>query len=55
VRAGITATLRNRREELLRTAYLEVIRNKATVVNYVARRIVESQGKMPTFTFAAPK
>src|SRR5205823_2160777 len=30
VRDGITATLRGRREQLLRTAYLEAIRNKAT-------------------------
>ncbi len=56
VRDGITATLRGRREQLLRTAYLETIRNKATVVNHVARRIVESQGKLlPTFSSAAPK
>ena len=48
VRNGITATLRGRREQLLRTAYLEAIRNKATVVNHIARRIVESQGKLPT-------
>jgi peptidyl-prolyl cis-trans isomerase SurA len=47
VRAGITATLRGRREQLLRTAYVEAIRTKATVVNHVARRIVESQGKLP--------
>src|SRR5436305_1276461 len=33
VRDGITATLRGRREQLLRTAYVEAIRNKATVVN----------------------
>lgn len=39
VREGITATLRGRREQLLRTAYLEAIRNRATVVNHVARRI----------------
>lgn len=48
VRDGITATLKGRREQLLRTAYLGAIRNKATVVNHVARRIVESQGKPPT-------
>jgi peptidyl-prolyl cis-trans isomerase SurA len=47
VRDGITATLRSRREQLLRTAYLQTIRNKATVVNHVSPRIVESQGKLP--------
>jgi parvulin-like peptidyl-prolyl isomerase len=56
VRDGITATLRGQREQLLRTAYLEAIRNKATVVNHVARRIVESQGKLtPASASAAPK
>ena len=57
VRDGITATLRGRREQLLRTAYLEAIRNKATVVNHIARRIVESQGKLlpPPPLLAAPK
>ena len=56
VRNGITATLRGRREQLLRTAYLEMVRNQATVVNHVARRIVESQGKLPpTPSSAAPK
>ena len=34
-------------KQLLRTAYVETIRNKATVVNHIARRIVESQGKLP--------
>jgi peptidyl-prolyl cis-trans isomerase SurA len=47
VRSGITATLRGQREQLLRTAYLATIRNRATVVNHAARRIVESQGKLP--------
>jgi peptidyl-prolyl cis-trans isomerase SurA len=47
VRKGITDTLRGRREELLRAAYLETIRNQATVVNHLARRIVESQAKLP--------
>ena len=56
VRSGITSTLRGRREQLLRTAYLEAIRNKATVVNHLARRIVDSQGKMPpTLAPVAPK
>jgi peptidyl-prolyl cis-trans isomerase SurA len=56
VREGIEATLRNRREQLLRTAYVEMVRNQATVVNHVARRIVESEGKLPpTPSSAAPK
>ena len=56
VRDGITATLRGRREELLRTAYLETLHNEATVVNHIARRIVDSQGKpLPALPFFAPK
>jgi len=54
VRNGITSTLRERREQLLRTAYLEAIRNKATVVNHLARRIVEAQGKVPPTLTLAP-
>ena len=45
VRDGITSTLRGRREQLLRAAYLSALRNDAKVVNYVARRVVDSQGK----------
>ena len=57
VKNGITQTLRGRREQLLRTAYVEAERNKATVVNHLARRIAESQGKLPPALVApiAPK
>jgi peptidyl-prolyl cis-trans isomerase SurA len=55
VRNGITATLRGRKEQLLRTAYLEAVRNKAQVVNHEAQRIVDSQGKLPPPSSAAPK
>ena len=56
VKNGITQTLRGRREQLLRTAYVEAERNKATVVNHLARRIAESQGKLPpTLAPTAPK
>jgi peptidyl-prolyl cis-trans isomerase SurA len=45
VRERITETLRGRREQLLRTAYLAAARTDADVVNYLARRVVEAQGK----------
>ena len=45
VRQGITETLRARKEQLLRTAYLTAARTDAQIVNYLARRVVESQGK----------
>jgi peptidyl-prolyl cis-trans isomerase SurA len=46
VREGITETLKTRKEQLLRTAYLSAARGDAEVVNHAARRIVESQGKV---------
>jgi peptidyl-prolyl cis-trans isomerase SurA len=45
VREEITQALRARREQLLRTAYLTSARTDADVVNYLARRVVEGQGK----------
>jgi peptidyl-prolyl cis-trans isomerase SurA len=46
VREGITGTLRGRKEQLLRAAYITTARGDATVVNYLARRLVESNGAM---------
>lgn len=54
VKDGIANTLKGRREQLLRTAYLEAVRNRATVVNHLARRLVDSQGKMPAAPSIAP-
>jgi hypothetical protein len=54
VRQTITETLRARQEQLLRAAYLTTVRTDAKVVNYLARRVVESQGKMPSLQPAAP-
>ena len=48
VKASITELLRGRKEQLLRVAYLTSVRGDATVTNYLARRLVESQGKVPT-------
>jgi len=45
VKQQITDALRHRKETLLRTAYLTAARTDAQVVNYLARRVVESQGK----------
>jgi parvulin-like peptidyl-prolyl isomerase len=56
VRNGISATLRGRREQLLRAAYVETIRDEADVVNHLARRIVDSQGKpSPALPLVAPR
>ena len=50
----ITETLRERKAQLLRAAYLTAVREDAQVVNYLARRLVESQGKMPSIQPATP-
>ena len=54
VRDNIATMLRARREQLLQTAYLEMIRNEATVVNHAVRRLVESEGKLPPALPLAP-
>ena len=46
VRDIITQTLKGRKEQLLRTAYLSAARGEADVVNHAARRVVEAQGKV---------
>ena len=47
VRESITETLRARKVQLLRTAYITAVRSDANVINYLARRLVESKGEMP--------
>ena len=54
VRERITDTLRGRKEQLLRAAYLTAIRSDAVVVNYEARRLVEAQSAVPGILPAAP-
>ena len=55
VKERITTSLRGRREQLLRTAYLTAARTDADVVNYLARHVVESQGKVPAAQAAPPQ
>jgi peptidyl-prolyl cis-trans isomerase SurA len=47
VQRSISDMLRNRKEQLLRTAYLMEARENAHVTNYLAQQIVESAGKLP--------
>ncbi len=54
VRERITETLRSRKDQLLRTAYLTAVRNDAVVVNYLARRLVESNGTLPSLQLPTP-
>jgi hypothetical protein len=53
VRERISETLRSRKDQLLRAAYLTAVRSDAVVVNYLARRLLESKGQMPTVPLAA--
>src|SRR5262249_21742920 len=54
VREQITQTLRTRKENLLRAAYLASLRNDAQVTNYLASRLVASNGKLPNLPLSAP-
>ncbi len=47
VQQSIRDTLRNRKEQLLRAAYLATVRDESRVNNYLSRQIVESAGKLP--------
>jgi peptidyl-prolyl cis-trans isomerase SurA len=47
VRDGIRDLLRTRREQLLHQAYLMSIRDSADITNYLARRAVDTQGRIP--------
>jgi peptidyl-prolyl cis-trans isomerase SurA len=48
VKENITNTLRERKEGLLRAAYLTSMRSDAKVDNLFARKLVEAQGKVPS-------
>lgn len=54
VREGITETLRGRKEQLLRAAYLSAVRNDAVIVNHLAARLVEGQGQAPGLAPSPP-
>lgn len=47
VQQTIRDTLRDRKEQLLRAAYLAVARDEAKVRNYLAQQVVEAAGKLP--------
>jgi len=47
VQQSIRDTLRTRKEQLLRAAYIAAARDQAKVTNYLARQVIESAGKLP--------
>jgi peptidyl-prolyl cis-trans isomerase SurA len=46
VQQTIRDTLRNRKEQLLRSAYLSIARDDAKVTNYLAQEVMETSGKL---------
>ncbi len=54
VKDAISTTLRGRREQLMRAAYVTSLRNDAEVVNHLADSIVAAQGKAPSLAPTAP-
>jgi len=54
VRDRIVETLRGRRAQLVRAAYLTAIRANAKVENHLARRVVDAQGKVQGVAPLAP-
>ena len=54
VQQSIRDTLRNRKEQLLRAAYIAMARDQAKVTNYLAQQIMESAGKLPVINLPKP-
>ncbi len=54
VKDAISQALKNRREQVLRSAYINSLRNGAVIENLIAGRVVESRGKVPTAAPVAP-
>ena len=47
VQQSIRDTLRNREEQVLRSAYMAAARDDSKVVNFLAQQVLESTGKLP--------
>jgi parvulin-like peptidyl-prolyl isomerase len=54
VREGITNTLKNRKGQVLQAAYISSLRNNVVVVNLLAQRLLDSQGRLPALAPVAP-
>ena len=54
VQTTIRDTLKNRKEQLLRAAYLATMRDGSNVANYLAQQVLESAGKLPAATPTKP-
>jgi peptidyl-prolyl cis-trans isomerase SurA len=54
VRQSIRDSLRDHKEQLLRSAYIASLRDQAHIVNYLAQEILASSGKLPVTGSASP-
>jgi peptidyl-prolyl cis-trans isomerase SurA len=54
IQQTIRDTLRGRKEQLMRAAYLVTARDQSRVVNYLARQVLESVGKLPEIKIQPP-
>jgi peptidyl-prolyl cis-trans isomerase SurA len=54
VQQSIRENIRNRKEQLLRAAYLAIMRNDAKITNNLAQQVVESAGKLPVVVTQKP-
>jgi hypothetical protein len=54
IQQTIRDTLRGRKEQLMRAAYLVSARDQSRVVNYLARQVLESTGKLPEIKIQPP-
>ena len=48
VQQTIRESLRSRKEQLLRAAYIAIARDESRVENYFARQVLEAQGRLPS-------
>jgi peptidyl-prolyl cis-trans isomerase SurA len=54
VQQSIRETLRDRKEQLLRAAYLATLRDQAHITNYLARQIMATDANMPASETSSP-
>lgn len=54
VKDQISESLRQRKDQVLRSAYIAAARNDTKIVNYFAQQIVDAQGPLPNLAPAVP-
>ena len=54
-RSSITNLLKDRKQQLLHSAFVTELRDSAKVQNYLAKMVIDQQGKAGAAAAAAPK